>query len=128
MNRRTMLGKNRQRGSVGSIMVTLLILAAAISLGSRLIPLYLDHDTMGRIMEKMSQENGMALKGDVDLRETMRKRLKLNNIREFDLKEHVKITRSKRGAELVLDYEVRIKLFANLGLIAAFDKKVPLRD
>jgi len=128
MNRRSQLGKNRQRGSVGSIMVTLLILAAAISLGSRLIPLYLDHNTMGTIMEKMSLENGLALQSEGNIRDTMRKRLKMNNIRDFDLKEHLKIDRSKVGTELVLDYEVRIELVSNLSLIAAFNKKVSLRD
>ena len=113
---------------MGGIMVILLVVAAVVSVGSRVIPLYLDHNTMGTIMEKMSLENGLALQSEGNIRDTMRKRLKINNIRDFDLKEHLKITRSKRGAELVLDYEVRIKLFANLGLIAAFDKKVPLRD
>jgi hypothetical protein len=58
----------------------------------------------------------------------MRKRLKMNNIRDFDLKENLKIDRSKVGTELVLDYEVRVDLVSNLSLIAAFNKKVPLRD
>jgi hypothetical protein len=128
MNRRTPLGKNRQRGSMGGIMVALLIVAAAISLGTQLVPLYLDQNTMGTIMDKMSQENGLALSTDTALRETMRKRLKMNNIREFNLKENLKTERSKRGVELDLNYEVRIHLVHNLDLIAAFDKKVPLRD
>lgn len=113
---------------MGGIMVTLLVVAAVVSVGSRLIPLYLDHNTMGTIMEKMSQENGLALESEANIRDTMRKRLKMNNIRDFDLKEHLKIDRSKIGTELVLDYEVRIHLVDNLGLIAAFNKKVPLRD
>ena len=128
MNRRVLQGKHRQRGSMGGIMVTLLVVAAVVSVGSRLIPLYLDHNTMGTIMEKMSQENGLALESEANIRDTMRKRLKMNNIRDFDLKEHLKIDRSKIGTELVLEYEVRIHLVDNLGLIAAFNKKVPLRD
>ena len=128
MNRRTLLGKHRQRGSIGGIMVTLLVIASVVSVGSRLIPLYLDHNTMSTIMEKMSQENGLALEGEANIRDTMRKRLKMNNIRDFDLKEHLKIDRSKVGTELVLDYEVRIELVSNLSLIAAFNKKVSLRD
>ena len=68
MNRRTPLGKNRQRGSMGGIMVTLLIVAASISMGSQLIPLYLDHNTMGTIMDKMALENGLALRGDGEVR------------------------------------------------------------
>jgi len=128
MNRKTLQGKHRQRGSIGSILVILLVLASAVSLGSRVIPLYLDHNTMGAIMEKMSLENGLALESEGNIRDTMRKRLKINNIRDFDLKEHLKIDRSKVGTELVLDYEVRIELVSNLSLIAAFNKKVSLRD
>ena len=128
MNRKTLQGKHRQRGSMGGIMVILLVVAAVVSVGSRVIPLYLDHNTMGTIMEKMSLENGLALQSEGNIRDTMRKRLKMNNIRDFDLKEHLKIDRSKVGTELVLDYEVRIELVSNLSLIAAFNKKVSLRD
>ena len=128
MNRKILQGKHRQRGSMGSIMVILLVVASVVSVGSRVIPLYLDHNTMGTIMEKMSLENGLALQSEANIRATMRKRLKMNNIRDFDLKEHLKIDRSKLGTELVLDYEVRIELVSNLSLIAAFNKKVSLRD
>jgi len=83
---------------------------------------------MGAIMEKMSLENSLALESEGNIRDTMRKRLKINNIRDFDLKEHLKIDHSKVGTELVLDYEVRIELVSNLSLIAAFNKKVSLRD
>ena len=127
-NRKILQGKHRQRGSIASILVILLVLASAVSLGSRVIPLYLDHNTMGAIMEKMSLENGLALESEGNIRDTMRKRLKINNIRDFDLKEHLKIDHSKVGTELVLDYEVRIELVSNLSLIAAFNKKVSLRD
>ncbi len=128
MNRKSPLGKKHQTGSMGGIMVTLLIVAAAVSLGSQLIPLYLDHNTMGTIMDKMSEENGLGGRGDAELRDIMIQRLKLNNIRDFDLKQHMKIDRSGRGTDMVLDYEVRIHLVHNPDLIAAFDKKVHLRD
>jgi hypothetical protein len=120
--------KHQQRGSIGSVLVILLLVASAFSVGSRVIPLYLDHNTMGNVMEKMSMENGLALQNEASIRETMRKRLKMNNIRDFDLKEHLKIDRSKVGTELILDYEVRVDLVSNLSLIAAFNKQVPLRD
>ena len=120
--------KHQQRGSIGSVLVILLLVASAFSVGSRVIPLYLDHNTMDNVMEKMSMENGLALQNEASIRETMRKRLKMNNIRDFDLKEHLKIDRSKVGTELILDYEVRVDLVSNLSLIAAFNKQVPLRD
>ena len=83
---------------------------------------------MVTVMKKMFQENDLALQDDVKIRETMRNRLKISSIRKFDFKEHLKIALGRNGAELLLNYELRIDLFANLGLIAAFDKKVPLRD
>jgi len=113
---------------MGGVIVILLVVGSVVSVGSRVVPFYLDHNTMGTIMEKMSQENGLALKTEASIRDSMRKRLKLNNIRDFDLKENLKIDRSKVGTELVLDYEVRIDLVSNLSLIAAFNKKVHLRD
>ena len=128
MNRKILHGKHRQRGSIGSILVILLVLVSLVSVGSRVVPFYLDHNTMGTIMEKMSLENDLGLESEGNIRDTMRKRLKMNNIRDFDLKEHLKIDHSKVGKELVLDYEVRIELVSNLSLIAAFNKKVSLRD
>jgi hypothetical protein len=112
----------------GGVLLTLLVLALVASIDSRLIPPYLDHYTMVTVMKKMFQENDFAHQHDVKIHETMRNGLKINNIRKFDLEEHLKIARGKGGAELVLDDEVRIDLFANLGLIAAFENKVPLRD
>ena len=128
MNKKNLLSRRRQRGSIAGVALSLLILASLVSIGSQLLPVYLDHNTMVTVMEKTSQENDLALQRDAKIRETMRKRLKINNIRKFDLEEHLKIARGEGGAELVLGYEVRIDLFANLGLIAAFENKVPLRD
>ena len=113
---------------MAGVVLALLIVASVIFLGARLTPVYLDHSTMVTVMQKMSQENDLALLNDAKIRETMGVRLKINNIRKFDLKENLKITRGTDEAELVLDYEVRIDLFANLYLIAAFENKVPLRD
>jgi hypothetical protein len=128
MNKKNLLSRRRQRGSIAGVALSLLILASLVSIGSQLLPVYLDHNTMVTVMEKTSQENDLALQRDAKIRETMRKRLKINNIRKFDLKEHLKIARGTDGTELLLNYEVRIDLFANLGLIAVFEKKVLLRD
>ena len=128
MNRKTLLGKSRQKGSVAGVVLAMLVLGSVAFIGSRLTSVYLDHNTIVAVMQKMSQENDLALLNDAKIRETMGIRLKINNIRKFDLQENMEITRGKHGAKLVLNYEVRIDLFANLGLIAVFENKVPLRD
>lgn len=123
-----MTSRFRQHGGMGSLIFAILIFGGALSLGAKLVPLYMDHNTMSSILDKMSEEQGMGSRGDSAIRDEMRKRFKLNNIREFDLREHVQIERHGRGTDLILDYEVRVALVSNLDLIASFDKKVELRD
>ena len=128
INRKTLLGKRGQRGSMSGVVLALLTVASVIFLGTRLASVYLDHSTVVTVMQKMSQENDLALLNDAKIRETMGVRLKINNIRKFDLKENLKISRGANRVELVLGYEIRIDLFANLYLVAVFENKVPLRD
>lgn len=99
-----------------------------MSLGAKVVPVYMDHNTMSTILDKMAEEPGMGSRGDGGIREEMRKRFKLNNIRDFDLGEHVTIERHGRGTDVLLDYEVRMPLVSNLDLVAHFSKKVELRD
>jgi hypothetical protein len=127
MNRKISLGESGQKGSVAGVVLAFLVLGSVVFMGSRLTPVYLDHNTMVAVMQEMSQENDLALLNDAKIREAMEIRLTISNIRKFDLQENLKIARGKHGAELVLDYEVRIDLVANLGLIAVFENKVPLR-
>ena len=127
-NSKTLLGKRGQRGSMAGVVLALLMAAPVIFLGVRLTPVYLDHSTMVTVMQKMSQENDLALLNDAKIRETMGVRLKINDIRKFDLEENLKISRGANRVELMLGYEIRIDLFANLYLIAVFENKVPLRD
>ena len=110
-----------------TFMVTLMVIAAVVSIGSQLIPAYMDHNTMRTIMNKMSEENGLARQTDSGIRDIMTKRMRMNNIRGFDLEERLETNRAEGGTELILNYEVRIHLVHNLNLIAAFDKKVPLK-
>ncbi len=125
---RTELNKHRQAGGMSGVFFVILILGGSISLGAKLVPLYTDHNTMSSILDKMAEEPGMGSRGDGSIREELRKRFKVNNIRDFDVGKHVQIERHGRGTDVIMDYEVRVPLVSNLDLIAAFDKKVELRD
>jgi hypothetical protein len=128
MHTGTGLTRKRQHGNMGGYLLIFLLLGGSLTLGSKLVPLYMDHNTMSGLLDKMAEEPGMGAKGDTALRDAMRKRFKLNNIRDFDVKKHTKIDRTGRGTDIIMDYEVRMKLVHNLDIVAAFDKKVELRD
>ena len=88
----------------------------------------MDHNTMGTIMDKMSEEPGLGVKTDSQLTAMMKQRFKLNNIRDFAIHEHVEFKRTGQGTQVIMDYEVRVPLFYNLDLIASFNKEIKLRD
>ena len=123
-----MLDRHRQSGALGGYIIAILVFGSILTMGSRLIPLYMDHNTMSNIMDSMADEDDLGLKTDSQLIDVMKKRFKLNNIRDFPIREHVEIKRSSRGTDVVLDYEVRMPLISNLDLIASFNKEIELRD
>jgi hypothetical protein len=127
-DRKTFLGKRLQKRSISGVLLTLLVLVSVVFIGSRLTPVYLDDNTTVTVMEKMIWEKDLALQQDAKIREIMRKRLKINNSRKFDLKNHLKIVRGLYETELLANYEIPIELIANLELIAVFENKVLLKS
>ena len=123
-----MLNRGRQMGALGGYIIAILVFGGLLTMASRLVPLYMDHNTMSNIMDKMQDETGLGVKTDFQLIDLMKKRFKLNNIRDFPIHEHIDFKRSSRGTDVVLDYEVRIPLISNLDVIASFNKEIELRD
>jgi hypothetical protein len=119
--------KQLQTGGVGSWIFIILVFGGSLSMGLKLVPLYMNHNTMSSVLDAMAEEDGLAARRTNDLQQMMMQRFKMNNIREFDVKENVEIKRSSNGTEIIMDYEVRIPLVQNLDLIAAFEKSVELR-
>ena len=123
-----MLNRGRQMGALGGYIIAILVFGGLLTMASRLVPMYMDHNTMSNIMDKMKDETGLGVKTDSQLIDLMTKRFKLNNIRDFPIPAHVEFKRSSRGTDVVLDYEVRIPIISNLDVIASFNKEIELRD
>jgi hypothetical protein len=119
----------RQAGmGVGGWLMVLLIIGAVASVASQVVPVYMDHATMSGILDGMAAENGMGLNTDDQLQKIVKSRFKMNNIRDFPIKEELVINRTTNGVELVIDYEIRMPLVKNMDMIASFDKTVELRN
>lgn len=122
------LTRSRQGGNMGGYIIAILFFGGLLTTASKLGPLYLDHNTMATQMDKMAELPGLGVKSDGELRGMLKKRFKLNNIRDFDMKQHIKFVRTGRGTDIVMAYEVRMPLISNVDIIATFDKAVQLRD
>ena len=121
--------RHQQRGlAMGGWLLFIVVFGMVITMGMKLAPLYLDHNTMSGVLDGMAAEDGLAGKRKADLQGMIEQRFKINNVRGFNVKDNIEIKRTKNGTELVMDYEVRQNLFYNVDLVTHFDKTVELRN
>ena len=108
-------------------MLMIAIFGSVLTIGMKLVPPFLDHNTMSKVLDGIAEVDGLSQQRDEAIRKMIKTRFKLNNVRDFKVKDNVELKRSKQGVEIVMDYEVRMNLFGNVDLIASFDKSVELR-
>lgn len=117
-----------QRGlGMGGWIFLILIVGGATSLGMKLIPLYMDNNTVVNVLDALATESGMEQKTDAAIFDMIEQRLKVNSIRDWPIADRMEIKRSSRRTELVMDYEVRMPIFQNIDVIVSFNKSVELR-
>jgi hypothetical protein len=118
---------HNQRGlGVAGWLMMILIFGGALTIGLKLFPLYMDHNTMSGVLDGLAEEEGLGAKRISTIRETVLQRFKVNNIRDFDHQNNMEIRRDNNGTLVILDYEVRVPLVHNVDLVASFDKQVRL--
>ncbi len=120
--------RNQAGMGMAGWMFIVFIFGSVLTVGMKLMPPFLDHNTMSNILDGMAAEDGLARKRDFQIANMIKKRFKMNNIRDFKINENLEIKRTRNGVEIVMDYEVRMNLFRNVDLIASFDKAVELRN
>lgn len=107
-------------------LILILVLGTILSIGTKLFPVYMDNRMIEDLVEKLAEEKDVSLKPKAEIYKILTNRLKLNNVRDFDIEEKLEVVRSKGGTTLVLDYEERVSVGGNLDLIASFKKEVEL--
>ncbi len=124
-------GKSRrvrtQRGAgMLSWICILAVVALVLTLALRLIPHYIDFRTMVGLLEDLpaGEVHNMTKK---DIRDTLGKRFKINNIRDLKVTDVLTIERSRGETILLLDYEVRENMVANIDLVVMFDQRFAYR-
>jgi translation initiation factor RLI1 len=118
-----MSGPRRQRGmAMIQWMLLVLIVGGTATVAIRTIPHYIDFYTMVSVVEALPK-NQVHVMSKQKIRDSLRKRFKINNIRDVDIAKVVGIERKRGATALTLDYEVREHLFYNIDLIMSFSKR-----
>jgi hypothetical protein len=109
-------------------LLMILVFGFALTVGMKVAPLYMDNTTIVGIIEGVGAEEGMSAKRPSEIEKIIKARFHINNIRDFDYANNINVVRDNRGARIVLDYEIRMPMVANLDMVASFNKTVELRD
>jgi hypothetical protein len=113
----------RQRGmAMIQWLILILIVGGMATMAVRTVPHYIDFYTMVSVVEALPK-NKVHVMSKQKIRESLKKRFKINNIREFDLTKIVAIERKRGATALTLEYEIREHLFYNVDVVLSFNKR-----
>ena len=113
----------RQRGmAMIQWLILVLIVGGTAMMAIRTVPHYIDFYTMVSVVEALPK-NEVHVMSKQKIRDSLKKRFKINNIREFDLTKIVAIERKRGTTALTLDYEIREHLFYNVDVVLSFTKR-----
>ena len=118
-----MTDPHRQRGmALVGWLVLIFAVGSTGTLAIRTIPHYIDYHTMISVVEALPQ-NEVHVMSTRDIRSSLAKRFKVNNIRDLKVKDILGIERKRDRTALVLKYEVREHLLYNIDLVLVFSKR-----
>jgi hypothetical protein len=112
-----------ERGlSAVGLLIGLAALAAALTLILRLGPHYIDWQTMKSVFGELPGTKVHTMQKE-EIRESLQKRFRVNSLREFDLREILSIERQKGETTLVVEYERREPIVANVDVVLSFSER-----
>lgn len=112
--------KKQQGVSKLGLVVMFLLVAVFLNAGLKVAPLYIDHNLIVGICDELIETGEAENMTITEIRNRVSNTLRINNVTNFDLRS-ITLRRENSQAIIALVYERRVKLFANLDIIAKFD-------
>lgn len=114
-------GRKQRGASALSILIGVSALVACVTLLLKLGPHYIDWQTMKSVFDGLPANVHTMSKDEI--REALKKRFRVNSLRNFDLKEIVTIDRQKTATVLIVHYEVREPIVGNVDAVLTFGER-----
>jgi hypothetical protein len=113
----------RERGATFLGIVALLVgISVVVTLSLRLGPHYVDWQTMGTLFDDLKKQDVHQM-APSSIRESLGKRFRVNNLRDYNLREIMKVERSKAETYLVVSYEKRESIMYNIDIVVSFNER-----
>jgi hypothetical protein len=114
----------RQRGLGFLAWISILAIASvAVTIGLRTIPHYLEYRAVLVVLESIEKKT-LKSSPKREIRDLIDKRLRINSIRDFKAEDILEIERTKERTTLLLDYEVRENVVANVDIVIMFKNAI----
>ena len=110
----------KQNGMTGiSILIVIIGIVFVASLALKIVPVYTDDATIRTIVASYDNKSDMRGKTKRSVIENFKKKLKINNVFEFDM-DNLSLTKKDGDYIMVVDYEPRGELMGSLEYIVHF--------
>jgi|MEHZ01.5.fsa_nt_MEHZ011472056.1_1 hypothetical protein len=102
------------------LLIVFILIISFITFGLKVVPLYVDHNLISGVYEELIENGEAANMTITEIRQRVSNTLRINNVTDFDLSS---ITTRKENdqAIIIIAYERRVELAANLDVVAKFD-------
>lgn len=113
----------RQRGlSLISWMVILVVVVILGTAAFRMIPAYMEYNTVATTIRTTLQDNRAAMMSEGEIRESIRKRFVLNQVKVIS-PDDVDVHKDGAFLKAEVDYEVREPMFYNVSIVMTFQEE-----
>lgn len=106
--------------------IALAVVGVFVYMGMKTIPMYSEYYAVKQAMNGLAEEPGVAQMDSAKIRDLFFRRLYVSYAENVKT-ENVKLTRKEAGWLMVVNYEVRRPLIANLDVVGRFHSEKELR-
>lgn len=118
--------RNQSGMTLLGFIIVLAVVGVFVYMGMKLIPMYTEYYGVKRALTSLAAEPGIADRDPAKIEDLFFRRLYVSyadNVKH----EHVKIQRKDAGYEILVNYEVRRPLIANLDVVGHFEAQQDIR-
>lgn len=119
--------RSQQGLSILGWLVVLAVVAFFASTAFKMLPHYMDYMSLEKIITSVETDKAADVRTVGEFYNHVSKGMQVNNIRDLNLRDVLKVTQENNEFRVHLKYEKREPLIENLDLVVNFDKEFRVR-
>ena len=102
--------------------VIIVVVGFGVYLALKIVPLYLEYFNVASSINSLKDDPDLNAKSTSKIRQLIRKRFEVNDVKRVTSQD-VKIKKSGGEVIVIVQYEARVSIVANIDLVASFHKR-----